>query len=268
MRGLIDRRMFLRGFFTGRATPLAEVDRILDLLIPCDTGVPLMRVGEAHDGGYLVPDDMAGISMLFSPGVAETWTFEQDLLGRYGIHPVLCDRAADIHGCPFPVDDHWLGPATGPGLMSLDDWVAAHSGGDSELMLQMDIEGAEYMTLLATPRRTLNRFRVIVVEFHDLHRVADLHTATNLIAPTLEMLRTMFVPVHVHANNQCPVDARTGFDIPRVLEVTYLRSDRCRHIRPGIPLPHALDAPNVPTLPDISLSGRWSCPSTEPVVAT
>jgi len=51
----------------------------------------------------------------------------------------------------------------------MDDWVAtAPISEDSDLMLQMDIEGYEYETFLSMSDKLLSRFRIIVVEFHSL----------------------------------------------------------------------------------------------------
>lgn len=257
MRATAERVFYSRGFFPGRATPPVEVDAIIDLLVPVESPSPLVRVGGPHDGGYLIPDDVSGIQALFSPGVAESWSFEQQMLDRYGVPPVLCDRFDPSRQCPFPVDDVWLGASSGVGVLSLADWVNGYPTFDGDLMLQMDIEGAEYLTLLAAPLDLLRRFRIAVIELHDLHRIADQFGSKNLITPTLRKLSEVFVPVHLHPNNRCGVDYRTGRDIPRVLEVTYLRRDR---VPTGIPvsrLPHDLDAPNAPNFPEVALSGRW-----------
>ena len=62
-----------------------DVREALGLLMPWDVGVPLIRVGGSNDGGYLVPDDHVGVGALFSPGVADAWSFELDLAENYSI---------------------------------------------------------------------------------------------------------------------------------------------------------------------------------------
>ena len=59
-----------------------RLNRLIQQLHPEDTGIPLIRMGEAHDGGYLVPDDLGSLAALFSPGVAQTSAFEADALAR------------------------------------------------------------------------------------------------------------------------------------------------------------------------------------------
>ena len=43
---------------------------LLTRLYPYDSGHTLLRLGPNGDGGYLVPDDLDGITHCFSPGVA------------------------------------------------------------------------------------------------------------------------------------------------------------------------------------------------------
>src|SRR5260370_2178104 len=59
-----------------------------------------------------------------------------------------------------------VGPATSDDFMTMDDWVRRSlPDSRSELLLQMDIEGAEYETLLAMPDDMMRRFRIMVIEF-------------------------------------------------------------------------------------------------------
>jgi hypothetical protein len=53
----------------------AEVREFIAKLHPLTTEHPLIRMGEG-DGGYLIPDDLNGITACFSPGVDNRATFE------------------------------------------------------------------------------------------------------------------------------------------------------------------------------------------------
>jgi len=57
------------------ATPLATLAALIARLHPVPCGHELIRVGSAHDGGYLIPDDLGGIAMCFSPGVSTNADF-------------------------------------------------------------------------------------------------------------------------------------------------------------------------------------------------
>jgi len=57
------------------ATPPATVAALIARLHPVPCGYELIRVGTANDGGYLIPDDVGGIAMCFSPGVSTNADF-------------------------------------------------------------------------------------------------------------------------------------------------------------------------------------------------
>ncbi|MCX6432196.1 MAG: hypothetical protein NTX29_05230 [Actinobacteria bacterium] len=225
LRERVERQLYVGGMVLQRATPADLLRSTLDMLRPKSGVTSLRRVGGQGDGGYLIPDDLEGIRLLLSPGVAESRTFEDELFSSDGIPAVLCDRLDVEPDCQFPIDKLWLGPYSTHEQLSLNDWVDRHAPDDgSDLMLQMDIEGAEYLTLLACPAK----------------------------------MDDIFVPVHIHANNADKVDRRSGVDIPVTMEVTYHRRDRFRPSGKPVLLPHELDAPNVLGKPEIRLSDFWT----------
>ena len=67
-----------------------DLARFLAMVRPIAIRHPLIRIGGGADGGYLVPDDLEGIVACFSPGVAATATFEEELAAR-GIKCFLAD---------------------------------------------------------------------------------------------------------------------------------------------------------------------------------
>jgi hypothetical protein len=108
--------------------------------------VPLIRLGPDGDGGYLVPDDLAGINECFSPGVSGIAGFEEHCASR-GMDVFLADASVDgppVQHARFHFTPRYIGAFSGEHFLSLDDWVsstAVPSGND--LLLQMDIEGYE-----------------------------------------------------------------------------------------------------------------------------
>ena len=141
--------------------------------------------------------------------------------------------------------------------MTLAEWVEKRAGdSESDLLLQMDIEGAEYPTLIACPDATLRRFRVAVVEFHDLHMTTNKGWHDAVLVPVLRKLERIFTVVHIHANNLGGVDRRSGLDIPRTLEVTLLRKDRLSTAG-CFEAPENLDSPNSADRAEIELSEFW-----------
>lgn len=256
-RSLADRAERLA---VGKAARRARIAEVAALLRPVDCGIPLIRMGGANDGGYLVPDDLEGVSHCFSPGVDDRAQFEMECSTR-GIASFLADGT--VSGPPsYLADCHFtrmnLGPRTTPQTMTLDDWVASslppNLGGD--LILQMDIEGAEFDVLATARDETLARFRIAVIEFHGGHRL-DRPSVRRRWLRCLTRLAGIFDVVHLHPNNCCGIANVDGFQVPRVMEVTLLRKDRTKARRPVAKLPNPLDQPNLTDRPDIVLPQEW-----------
>lgn len=238
------------GMVLYRQSQLGDVQSILDAMHPMAARQQLIRIGGDGDGGYLVPDDLDGITACFSPGVSVTSDFELGMAER-NIPCFMADASVDappVASPHFHFVKKYLGASPGGNFITLESWVAANAP-DGDLLLQMDIEGAEWEVLLATPSDLLRRFRIMVIEFHHLHRLFDGFSGRLLTAALRKVLADFHV-VHAHPNNAAAVETRGGLTIPRLLEVTFLRKDR------GIgefrsDFPHRLDRDNTdrPTVP-------------------
>ena len=240
--------------------PLAPLAALIARLHPVPCGHQLIRVGSAHDGGYLIPDDLGGIAMCFSPGVSTNADFETDLFRRSGIPSALADGSVD--GPPGAVfhsfEKRFLGSSRNRGFMRLEDWVTRHGPDDlpGDLLLQMDIEESEYAVLIDTPATVLRRFRIMVIEFHSLEWLFTAFGCTVMSA-IFDKLLTDFVVCHLHPNSHSPAQRRGTLEIPRVMEFTFLRRDRVRPGGPKVMIPHPLDAPCRPDKPDLALPPCW-----------
>ncbi len=242
----------------GVATTPQELQAFFDGFHVVDAGVPLVRIGPAGDGGYLLPDDLSGISACFSPGVAGEIGFDVELADR-GIPVHMIDQS--VTGLPRPhvridFEPLFLGTRTETGWTTLSDWVERRAPGDGDLLLEMDIEGAEWAVLLTTSRDTLRRFRILVLELHDLHLMAK-RSSLHVVRAVFDRLLIDFEFVHVHQNNHEYPVSYAGFDLNPVVEATLLRKDRVIHARPRAELPHPLDAANTDVVADHPLDPRW-----------
>lgn len=230
----------------------------MQLVRPSGATKELVRIGGSGDGGYLVPDDLDGIAACFSPGVATTAKFELEF-ARRGIKCFLADASMEkppVSSDMFDFERKFLGSTDAGVYMTLESWVQRKAPAAGDLLLQIDIEGAEYDVFLTSPREVLQRFRIIVVEFHKLDGL--LHdVGYKLIRLTFEKLLRDFAIVHIHPNNARRVVPYGPYKIPPLLEVTFLRRDRgVTECSPGR-FPHVLDQQNVPDLPDIALPACW-----------
>jgi hypothetical protein len=232
------------------------------MMNPAAISHDLIRLGEPSDGGYLVPNDLEGIVSCFSPGVAEVASFEL-ALADLGINSYMADYSVDGPPVENPMFDFYkkfLG-VEDDGLMfiRLDEWVKNKSPMDGDLILQMDIEGAEWPILADVSQETLAKFRIIVLELHSLDQMLTTVSGNRLVEGVFRKLRTGFTPVHVHPNNCCPPTRYQGIEIPPVLEVTLLRNDRIdtsvEHM--SLKIPHPLDANNVRSAKAVRLPEYW-----------
>jgi len=247
------------GWHAAARTSVASVRALLQSLRPVEPGVELVRIGPENDGGYLVPDDLAGIRNVFSPGVSNESGFEAALADR-GMRVFLADYSVDgpaQRHANFDFDKRFVGCLTDERYITLDDWHAAKLGtdADSELLLQMDIEGAEYETLLAASPRLLGRFRLMVIEFHWLPQLWN-EPFFALASRAFAKLLATHAVVHIHPNNCCGSVKSAGLEIPRIAEFTLLRKDRLRATGYRTTFPHPLDRPNVAKKP-LHLARCW-----------
>lgn len=238
-------------------TPFDEVVKLLKSLAPHNYGHEDIRIGANADGGYIVPNDFQGISECFSPGCAGYWHFEKYLEDKFGITSHICDsenfRPSDL-GAKQDFEPYFVGPATEDNFITLSDWMnKVQISTNSECILQIDIEGAEYMTLLAASSDLLKRFRMIVIELHHLEVLKNRHAFEMLYKPFFDKILKDFDVTHAHANNCCGNWRYVDVSFPVILELTLHRKDR--RISKGIPKLSSspLDTPNVAERPELPI---------------
>ena len=234
------------GMDVGRRTRTRELGELMRALHPVDPGRELIRLGPEGDGGYLLPDDLDGIQCCFSPGVSTESGFELALAER-GMRVYLADFSVDgpAESHPnFAFDKKFLGALSTETFMTLDEWKAGRAPDyEGDLILQMDIEGAEFETLLSTSARLLAQFRIMVIEFHYLQELFNKPFFILASRVFQKLLQTHSV-VHIHPNNCCGSIKGSGLEIPRVAEFTFHRNDRLEGDSYRQDFPHPLDRDN------------------------
>jgi hypothetical protein len=130
--------------------------------------------------------------------------------------------------------------------MTLENWANSLEGElqENEYILQMDIEGGEYETILATPVKVLKRFRIMNIEIHDIESWSH-PIFFNMVKSFFDKLLANFNILHNHPNNFCGLISLGEFEFPKVMELTFLRKDRCTPNGYCKQFPHPLDEPSV-----------------------
>jgi hypothetical protein len=247
-----------RGWKLVRTTDYAALRSFLRSVHPVTTEHALVRLGGDGDGGYVVPNDLEDIKACFSPGVSKVADFELEL-ARRGIPCFLTDYSVDaapVEHELFHFQKKYLGTREDEVFTCLEKWVTQSAPNAGDLLLQMDIEGSEYGVIFDTSSAVLRRFRIVVIEFHKLNLLMG-PQGLELIGLAFGKLLKDFDVVHIHPNNWSEPEAYGPFEIPRLMEFTFLRKDRIRSRKPTASFPHPLDRVNVPAKPDYPLPDCW-----------
>lgn len=225
---------------------------LMEKLHPRLPAKPLVRLGPPGDGGYLVPDDLAGITACYSPGVSFESGFENACAER-GMQVYMADKSVDgpaqAHA-NFHFLKKYIGAATSGDFISMDDWVrSTQPDAQSDLALQIDIEGYEYETFFSMSDTLTRRFRVIAGELHSMDMLWSKHYF-RVVSRVFDKLLQTHTCVHLHPNNASPSVSMKGLEIPRLMEFTFVRNDRVpADAGYARTFPHALDADNTSRAP-------------------
>lgn len=260
MLGDLAKKIALAGGATvDKAVPVEMLAQFFLRVRPVTTNHPLIRIGPADDAGYLIPDVLAGIKTCFSPGVSDCSDFENEL-AKLGIRSFLADYSVDgppLNNPLFSFKKKFLGSQDKGNYITLSSWVNECAGdSENDMILQMDIEESEYDVIIETPASLFGRFRVMLIEFHSLERLLDTF-GFRMISACFDKLLQHFSIVHIHPNNCQKTVKYGGFEIPPVMELTFLRKDMIETSEYTKYFPHPLDRKNVQGLDDIVLPQCW-----------
>jgi hypothetical protein len=233
----------------GRAAFLAELAPVT--LKNCN----LKRMGSTYDGGYLVCDNLSdGIQSAYSYGVGPNDELGCEVSKRYHVttHEYDCFDPArpTCQGGVFDFHNECLAPKAMRDkhrrvFDSLQDQLAKNGDAGKRLLVKIDIEGAEWEALLATPDEVLERIDQIPMELHVFKGVAPLHLQV------IKKLKKTFYVVNLHYNNfACNPKMKplhgTAFEV-------LLVNKRLGELDASAPVPapmSPLNAPDNPKAPD------------------
>lgn len=255
---LLQLQALSRGMFITDGVPEESVLAMIKRIKPVAVDIPLVRIGPNEDGGYLVPDDFAGLELCISPGVGPTSAFELEC-AKMGMEVLLADASVDgpaTHHDKFRFVKKYVNGYSSGESITFGQLIESHGLEDREFLLQMDIESSEYDAILAMSEKVLQDARIILLEMHDLGQLWN-HYFYRLFNAVWSKIEATHYCVHLHPNNCAHVVNYRNIDIPNVIEFSFIRKDRANIIANSVKLPHPLDVKNG-TDPDIVLSKLWS----------
>jgi hypothetical protein len=234
--------------------------RILyDLLQPVAlSNCRLERFGEANDGGYLMCANLlAGVESGYSYGISgyDKWGCDISTTLKVPVHQYDCFNLTEP-SCPsgttvFHSECVGTAAATleGRPFDTIENQFIKNGDGAKRVVLKIDVEGAEWDSLLTTPDEVLQRIDQMAVEFHWELDEAQ-WTRQERYARLVRRLRQFFEVAHIHFNNASCLDDLDPFP-SWAYEVLFV-SKRLAVVdssgRAGGP--HPLDAPNNPLFED------------------
>lgn len=243
------------------STDKGKIINLITSLRPIETDKKLLRLGPDYDGGYLLPNDLDGIAACFAPGVYKISQFEY-ACAEQGMKLFLADKSIDEPHIDLPEERYsflhkYIGPTDNDNFITMETWIKKSDvSANSELILQMDIEGWEYQTILNMSRSLLDRFRIIVIEFHNLDKLWN-PEFFEFASGVFDKLNQNHSVVHIHPNNASPLYYFNNITIPPLAEFTFYRNDRFTKKGNATAFPHKLDFRNVQEKENVVLPEQW-----------
>jgi hypothetical protein len=232
---------------------------LFDLLQPVAlANCRLERFGEPNDGGYLMCGNLlTAVESGYSYGISgyDKWGCDISSTLRVPVHQYDCFNLTEP-ACPggktvFHPECVAATAATieGRPFDSIENQFRKNGDATKRIVLKIDVEGAEWDSLLSTPDEVLQRIDQIAVEFHwemDGSRWMQQERYIRLV----QRLKQFFEIAHIHFNNASCVGELDPFPT-WAYEVLFV-SKRVAVRDPagqagGL---HPLDAPNNPLFED------------------
>ncbi|MCB9497564.1 MAG: hypothetical protein H6686_11820 [Fibrobacteria bacterium] len=256
----LTRTLALANSFPTRRTHPEQLKSLLRQLHPKSTNIPLRRLGPLDDdGGYLIPDDLDGLTGCFSPGVSTESGFELDC-AKLGIPVHMADLSVDGPGAQhenFHFIQKFVGAVSDRDHITMEEWIRSTNTPEfADIIIQMDIEFMEYEVLLALPDSILRQTRILIVEFHRLEQLWN-EPFFCLAERVFSKILQTHECVHIHPNNCFRPHTYHGISIPPIMEFTFFRKDRLSESSLRSDFPHPLDQDNTKNMPPLPLPKCW-----------
>jgi hypothetical protein len=208
----------------------------------------LTRVGSPHDGGYVMCGNLvAGAEAAYSYGIGteDNWGCAIATALKTPVHQYDCFTEWRPRCATAPADFH--AECVGAKRETVDarpfdtlsNQIARNGDTAKRLILKMDVEGAEWDALLATPDRVLEAIDQMPMELHGVN-------AQRMIDAVRKLKRTFYL-ANLHFNNwSCSPDV-DPFLAP-AFQVLWVNK-RLTAPDPSRPAPSPIRPPNAPDNP-------------------
>lgn len=213
-----------------------------------------IRLGNKHDGGYVICELPVNYGCLLSGGICNDITFEEAFCEKY--QDVKCFAFdGTIQGIAIKNKNinfikKNIGDVNNDKITNLHEYINKYDN----IFVKMDIERYEYIWLKTLSSEQIDRFAQIVIEFHQPYNLSDIKYLFKKICKTHLM-------IHIHGNNCSGFVKIEGKNFPDVFEVTYVNKKFMKepYLLNKEKLPGPLDSPNDNNKKDIDLDFAPFC---------
>ena len=217
----------------------------------------LKRFGSVNDGGYLLCDNLSeGVGSAYSYGVGPNDEFGCDVSKRYEVpvHQYDCfdPGRPTCEGGRFVFHQECIGPRAERDedlrvFDTLPNQISKNLDTGKRLIVKIDVEGAEWDSLLATPDAVLDQIDQMPMELHGVNDERFLQVVRRL--------KQKFYLVNLHFNNHaCSPQSEP---LPAWAYQVLWVNKRLGILDESAPTPapvSGLNAPDGPGIPDCQLS--------------
>jgi hypothetical protein len=255
LHAIVEEHQYEKFSSVGVLQSAEAISELLEIFDPINH--EFIRLGNEHDGGYVIVDTLKNLDSVLSLGVGSDISFEESLSSHVSRIDFYDHTVPEL---PIKINNAnffklGISEESQPDFVTLSDAVETFGDGDN-ILLKMAIESSEWNVLASAPSTTLNRFQQIVVEFHGLFSIENPERAFQIIE-ALRNLNQNHRLVHLHINNYEPIRIVGGIVMPNVLEATYLKATEANFIQIPSPRGLHLNHQNNPDKMDISTKIRF-----------
>jgi len=201
-----------------------------------------VRLGNKHDGGYVIADNAGSYDCYLSCGVAYDESFSRDFIRKFFMNETnsfAFDGTIERYPWECTTNVSFIRKNISDTRDDENTDLHYYLERYKDVFLKMDIEGGEYKWF---PKANLKNIKQMVIEFHSIRKPS--------FNECLKKLTNTHVIIHVHGNNYS--------DNLNVVELTCLRRDVAESWslnKTLFPI-EGLDGPNNPHAPDIFLGSQ------------
>jgi hypothetical protein len=236
---------------------LLEILKLLSVYEVSDR--PLTRIGGPNDGGYVMyrpKNKTTAISLGVGPNVS--WDQNMVSLGHsvQMFDPTIRRPPKKVAGARF----HRIGVVGNLqdqpelDLRSLAELRMFCKSSDKDIVMKIDVEGAEWFAFASAATSELENYEQILVEFHDLSEISN-DTKFEVMRKAIANLCETHFAVHLHANNYSRLVRFGSYWFPDAIEVSFLRKSDSVQAGVRSEVASKFDSPNCPELSEFNLEG-------------